>query len=315
MKTPHLQAESEPQYYWPTSFLQPPEPPLIIAPMTVGIAAVCENGQAVVTAADRLVGTSIVGIEIDGVHQKLMKLTPHVLLASTGTIQDCEYVREKLRHSASLLGGMSGMRVAEKLRRSCEKIRARQIEQKIVRPLLDMSYAEFSKICATNNSTPFTLNVWEQVRAYRFELELLIAGVEESSAFVFRILSDAVHSFAGAAGFTSIGSGGVMASVELARCQQNPSLSLVQTLFNVYSAKRAAEAVSGVGSATDMALIRRGSEIEDVSPELLAKLKAIYDNMPLRLLTAGDVSSISAGLTKLPSPKAAAGSKGNRRGR
>src|SRR5207253_1485919 len=34
-------------------FLQPPEPELIIAPMTIGVAAICEHGQVAVIAADR----------------------------------------------------------------------------------------------------------------------------------------------------------------------------------------------------------------------------------------------------------------------
>jgi hypothetical protein len=62
-------------------------------------------------------------------------------------------------------------------------------------------------------------------------------------------------------GYAAIGSGGLHAAVRLSLAQHTKAASLVDTVYNVYEAKRAAEVAPGVGKMTDLAVIRPGKVI------------------------------------------------------
>jgi hypothetical protein len=68
--------------------------------MTVGIAAICDNGKAIVMAADKLMTVGEANLATDGTICKLMPLSPRVWTAITGSIQESEYAQERFRHSS-----------------------------------------------------------------------------------------------------------------------------------------------------------------------------------------------------------------------
>ena len=58
--------------------------------------------------------------------------------------------------------------------------------------------------------------------------------------------------------YTAVGSGGVHAAVRLSLGQHNKVAPLLDTVYNVYEAKKAAEVAPGVGKMTDLAIIKNG---------------------------------------------------------
>src|SRR5690554_6555622 len=113
MKAPWIWPESDAPPPPEPVFLRFPDPAPTITPMTVGIGAICDDGKAIVMAADRLCTVGEAGLVTELGVKKLIPLTPHVMVTVTGTIQDSEYVSERLRHASNLLTEQSVHRVAK----------------------------------------------------------------------------------------------------------------------------------------------------------------------------------------------------------
>jgi 20S proteasome alpha/beta subunit len=273
-------------------FLQPPAPQPIITPMTVGIAAICDGGNAIVMAADRLVSVGVNDLEAELGAPKLIPITPRVVVAPTGTIQNCEFVRERLQHTASLVGTMSVFSIAKKLRASCEAMRKRQVEYHVTRPIVGMSFAEFSKAAMNSPNSPGVAEVLREVQKHLFELALLLAGIDEYGAHLYCVQCTSIDSY-GAFGYSSVGRGHAAATASLAsRRIAFQGCSVAQTIYYVYAAKRSSESVNAVGEATDMVVIRKGKEAEFLKPEHLDVLKRIHKRMKPPELPDSDAGDI-----------------------
>ena len=61
--------------------------------------------------------------------------------------------------------------------------------------------------------------------------------------------------------------------------QHTKSASLIETVYNVYEAKRASEVAPGVGKLTDMALIRE-NKIKFFGPEMMTALETAHKEKP-----------------------------------
>jgi ATP-dependent protease HslVU (ClpYQ) peptidase subunit len=101
--------------------------------MTLGIAAICENGKAAAIAADRMVSTGIAGLEIEPDVRKLTRLDATAMVATTGTISDARYALEIFHGLVRQQGEVSATQYAEYLRSACETLRLRRLEILIVR--------------------------------------------------------------------------------------------------------------------------------------------------------------------------------------
>src|SRR5437868_2812979 len=103
MKTPMIEADFLRQIEPQPVFLQPAEPAPIIAPMTVGIAAICANGEAIVMAADRRVTYErTASLEYESEHAKILQISEHALTAITGSLTDADAAEEMLASAISL---------------------------------------------------------------------------------------------------------------------------------------------------------------------------------------------------------------------
>jgi hypothetical protein len=93
---------------------------------------------------------------------------------------------------------------------------------------------------------------------HNLQTEVLIAGVDDSGAHLFTVVHPGQLFPADTMGYLTTGSGGLHAAVRLSLAQQCKVASLVETVYNVYEAKRAAEVAPGVGKFTDLAVIKEG---------------------------------------------------------
>lgn len=82
--------------------------------------------------------------------------------------------------------------------------------------------------------------------------------MDDSGAHIFAIQHPGQLLPLATTGFGTIGSGGLHAGVRMSLGQHTRSATLVDTVYNVYEAKRASEVAPGVGKLTDMAVIRDG---------------------------------------------------------
>ncbi len=94
-----------------------------------------------------------------------------------------------------------------------------------------------------------------QVQRHSLQTTILVAGVDGAGAHIFNIEDPGAMSSFDRLGYHAIGSGHRHAVLKMVGMGQHKSMSLNETVFNVYCAKRVAELAPGVGQATSMKIV------------------------------------------------------------
>jgi 20S proteasome alpha/beta subunit len=90
---------------------------------------------------------------------------------------------------------------------------------------------------------------------FNLNVEIIIAGIDKSKAHVSIIIHPGTIIPLDKLGYGAIGTGGIHAIMHLSLMGQTYQKELLETLCNVYFAKKASEVAPGVGQITDMAVI------------------------------------------------------------
>jgi len=138
---------------------------------------------------------------------------------------------------------------------------------------------------AQSPSSQILQQVLGMIMQHNLGLDLLVAGMDDSGSHLFTVTHPGVLLPVETTGYGAVGSGAVHAAVRLALGQHNKVASLVDTVYNVYESKKAAEVAPGVGNATDMAIIKDG-KVSFVKPEMFAVLEKVHKEKPT--LTASE---------------------------
>lgn len=273
--------------------------------MTLGIAAICENGTGAVMAADRLVGTGIAGLELEMDNKKLIQLYAHAMVSVTGILSEADFTIEKFRDTSGDFANRSTIQIAERLRDVCQQVRVEQCEGMYLRRTLGIGMEEFRQLSssASPQSALFG-DIYTKINNHNFGVSFLLAGVDHNGAHLF-VANDAGVVSHESLGFMAVGSGAVVAQAAFSRRQHIRARSLADTVYGLYEAKRAAEPVQGVGPATDIAVLRHGRDPQFLSEQSIATLSEIYERRRPPALAESDVTAIADTLPNSTPPAAA----------
>lgn len=260
--------------------------------MTVCIGAICEDGKAAVVAADEMVtfGPPMnLQTEPPGL-KKTIKLTDELVLLFSGTVPDGEEIVSRTRHH---LGGMNKQQVAqvaEIVKDAYIQLKRKRAEEMILRPFIGADYVQFQTLIAQSAASQILQQLLAMMTQHNLQTDLLIAGADESGHHLFIVAHPGICLPMDTLGFAAIGSGGLHASVSLSLGGHTRADPLVQTLHNVYEAKKASEVAPGVGKLTDIAILKGGA-ISFVTKKLMAVLEKVHKDRPI--LSAEDQATIS----------------------
>lgn len=249
--------------------------------MTVGIGAICEDGKSAVVAADKMVTFgSPMNLQTEPpALKKIIDLTDRVLLVFSGNTADGEEIINASRPRLTDEIKSSVARIAEIVKESYGRHKQRKAEETILRPLLGADFSQFQKMVAESPASQILAQVLGTLVQHNLNTEILVAGIDDAGAHVFAITHPGQLLPLGTTGFGTVGSGGIHAGVRMSMAQHTRSASLVETVYNVYEAKRASEVAPGVGKLTDMAIIRNG-KICFCSNGLLEALNSAHREKP-----------------------------------
>ena len=289
-------------------------------PMTVGIAAICEDGKSVVMAADRRVSFDhrTASLYHDSDKRKILRISRQSAIAVTGGITEANVVFEKLPSAVMLHELTTIDQIAQGLRRCCQDIRKEQVEHAITMKFLGIGLDAFSKRAMKNPTSPIAGEVFNTIKQFSFNLLMLLAGVDDAKAHLYTIDDSSITSFQ-SPGFVAIGSGSVQAMIELSRRKHHTKNTLNETLIDVYSAKREAEFAGGVGPTTDMIVFRVGGSCDYVDSAAVDIMKRNYERNSRPVISGNDARSlkrIADDIIRRPtSQEARESTKPRRRGR
>jgi 20S proteasome alpha/beta subunit len=229
-------------------------------PLTVGIGAICEDGKSAVVAADKMVtfGAPMSLQTEPPTLKKIIHLTERTLLVFSGSTSDGEEIITGTMPAIAVAPKQPISHIAEAVRASYAKHKQRRIEENILIPLLGADFKQFQALIAQSAASQLLQQVLGLVSQHNLQTDLLVAGIDDSGAHIFTITHPGQLLPLATTGFGAIGSGAVHAGVRLSLGQHTQAASLVDTIYNVYEAKRASEVAPGVGKLTDLAVIRDG---------------------------------------------------------
>jgi len=244
--------------------------------MTICIAANCADARSVVVASDRMLSAPFLLLEFDHADAKIDEVSRTCVALTAGDALAADSVLAAGSGSPGQLSNPLISDFAEHVRQRFVDTRRRLANEHILEPR-GISFQDFY-MGGLINRLPgdLALVLDSQVQSMELGVTVLLAGVDQTGAHIYAVADPGTCACYDRVSYHAIGSGHRHALLTLVGYNQHRSVGVNQTVFNVYCAKRAAEAAPGVGTATEMRVITT-SGIKSLSSEELAALSPLYE--------------------------------------
>jgi hypothetical protein len=230
-------------------------------PMTVCIAASCEDGKHIVVAADQMftVGPPL-NVEFEPPISKIEAMGQTCVAMGAGNGLYVSDIFKEAKEAFKNTAGADVAQIANFVKEAYSRLRDLRIEEQLVKPLLGPDFTAFR---ARNGTLPQYLQaqpgIYQQlvVQSNQFTLgvELIVAGIDNTGSHVYYVGHPGSMICFDKIGYNAVGSGASHVAIKFALDCLHPKTKLEDVLLAVYSAKRAAEVAPGVGQETEIKVI------------------------------------------------------------
>ncbi len=243
--------------------------------MTVCIAAICDSGESVVVASDRMLTSRFPPIEFEHTRAKIFSLSDYCIAMTAGDALKPIEVIPKVRATIHEQKDPPHVgAIIDITKNWYQKLRLEQAEELYLRPRTinaELFYSEGAKIFPGNLHSFLD----QQFTEYDYNLEILVAGVDQVGAHVHAVVNPGVAGSYDTVGFHAIGVGQMHAIQSFVAHRYDTATPLAKCLHIVYAAKKASESAPGVGVDTDVSFIT-GGKIQTIGSENVRNLEEIY---------------------------------------
>lgn len=239
--------------------------------MTICIAAICtlEKKEYVVAITDKMLTNNVVGGGFEHPSPKYKILNgKYIAMLSGDPLIFPDLVPDEIPTGTNLKN------FAIKVKDNMKATRLAKIDEEILSPF-STDRKMIGRALEKEIPNLYIDSLLKSIANFRLETEIILAGVENNKASVFYVSETGVRDLSDI-GFESIGSGEVESTNTLLFQRQHRKTPLKEGVYNVFKAKRNAEAAEGVGVETDM-IILNNSEHMVLSPEKIEALRNIYN--------------------------------------
>lgn len=244
--------------------------------MTVCIGALCDDGRSCVVGADREMTVLALSLGYEHQDSKIEVLSDRCTLLSAGDALLAAEIVGSI--DKTTLASLRVRGAAAMVRDTYLAVHLNRAESVILRPR-GLTWDDFKRRA---HEIPLQAYLGVDQLLFNFGIgaaEFLVAGTDSAGADLYRVHYGGVAGgswleWCWKLGYRAIGSGSPHASVFLALEKQHRRMSVAETLYNVYCAKKSAELAPGVGKATDVAIIGKDG-IEIVPEELLGEFESL----------------------------------------
>jgi hypothetical protein len=260
--------------------------------MTVGIAVACEDGKAIVVAADRLLGLHPEhDIAFEGRERKIVGLSSRVVTVLEGPWPGAALID---RIKKAIQGKTSVHDAAKALGQEILAFREERIGQAITKQLFGWTRAQFieKQKLLHEGIVARTLG---QIEQFKLGVVFLMAGIDDAGAHLLLVgeMGEVRDDTDG--GFATVGAGADLSLGVLAG-RGDKKMRLADGVFLAYEAKRASERCPSVGRTTDVAILRAGRETKFLEESTLSELDRVYKKWHPPALPSEDAAAILATL-------------------
>lgn len=243
--------------------------------MTICIGAICDDGESVIMASDRMWTNERLSIEFEYPESKIESLSPTCFATVAGVVVLPTELFERVREMVDKKGIRNIAEIANLIKEEYIEERRKRVEDEIFKPR-GIRMKDFYEGGLQRAMNPELVQLLDrEVENYRFMLEILIGGIDKRAHLYVVFPPGRVESF-DRVGYVSIGSGSPHAETTFILNNYTPSFSLSDALYVIYEAKRVAERAPGVGKeATDIVIITKEGK-KEVPDELKEELERVY---------------------------------------
>lgn len=263
--------------------------------MTCCVAALCEGGRSIVLAADKMIGIEIIESQPD--IEKLLQIHKDwwVMIAGNG-IAPAFPVIDHAKKNLPQRSTLSVDKVAGEIQSAYEQQRRSQAESLYLTPI-GWTMKKFNSD-SSKKVLPEALRIqlYSAISKYELPIQLLVAGFDGRRGRVFSIgkHTKGIVSRQDLPGFQAIGSGSTGARYMLYYRRASLKNPLRQMVYYATEAKYFGELATGVGSRTDLVVIRfRGRNIRFSEDTIENKLIKLCQQLEPRDLTPNPVKVLN----------------------
>lgn len=244
--------------------------------MTICIGAICDSGESVVMASDRMITAGALSIEFEHPTVKMDKLTDNSIIATAG---------DALLHTDLLAQAGSEIehkrltidQLCESIKKCYVGLRNRDILEGILIPQGFNSFDEFQQ--KQRMILPeIAMSLQTEIKDFELGFDILLGGIDNSGGHIHTITNPGFSRSFDVLGYHAIGIGAPHALTNIIANSYSSTLNLKTTLLIIYEAKKMAEKAPGVGTTyTDMAIITKG-ESKNLDPSVIEEIDKVYES-------------------------------------
>ncbi|MCV0398364.1 MAG: hypothetical protein K5785_00050 [Nitrosarchaeum sp.] len=245
--------------------------------MTICVGAISKNSNAAeqyaLVASDRMVTLSLPSIEWEQNVSKTLPISDNCVAATAGS---AIAFTEILRNAKPKINGLKKKNIAEIvdiIRQEYNEARLKKIEEDILSKigLTLKTFYEGNQVI----SPQIVQTVMDAMAKFNYGLSILIAGVDDSGAHIYRIDNPARADCFDSIGYCAIGSGDLHALTTFIANDYDPNLDLNHVCAMTYESKKRSEKAQGVGEKSDLYIIC-DSRVVKMPSDAIEKLDSIY---------------------------------------
>ena len=223
--------------------------------MTICIGAICNKGNSIVIATDRMVTSQFPPIEFEHPSSKIETLTDKSVFLVAGHVLPGT---EVLNRSRAKLSGGTITKVEEITKIVCEsykQYRQELIEERWLKPRgldLNLFYKE-GKCQAIPKELALLMD--RDMVQFNLGIDVIVAGVDDTGGHIYGVSNPGLYNCHDKIGYLAIGSGTIHAISTFIFNGFSVAFSMNQGVYYVFESKTNSENAPGVGAGTDMAII------------------------------------------------------------
>jgi len=238
--------------------------------MTICISAICtEKGKEhIVFAVDHMLSNRFLG-EFEHSINKYNLINNNTILMLSGTANLMEYFTCLDNVESNFYDILNEIKSKFKEKR-LEMIQTSVLDQ------MDINFDFMKENLNKEFKNPLIKVMFDEVLSTRLHTTLLLVGFDNAKAKINEI-SDGGTNDLRTINFHAIGSGSTQAFNTLLFQKQSINENLITTIYNVFKAKKNAEAMQGVGKETDLGYLNTKG-VKMLNEKDLNNLENIYNN-------------------------------------
>ena len=222
--------------------------------MTICIAALCEKGEKIIVAADRMVTVGQI-IEFEHDVPKFVNLTDNCVVMTAGSTTLQNDIIKEASSKIKTLKKPNFKQITDELKNAYATLRIKRAEETILLPknLNFQTFYQSQRIMLPE----LVFQMTDAINKTNLGVEYILCGFDENGGHIHYIVDPGISECWDSVGFCSIGTGNLNSVSAFTAHNYAPNFPIEKSLYLVYLAKKEAQRAPGVGNDTDIAILTK----------------------------------------------------------